>query len=125
MSKTKSKKTAKRKTTGAARKGSSSRKLKIGDRIRIIDIPSGFKDPNYDLKDAEHREMRTAELFRFCLGREFVIQEFDQYGHAELSVDENRTVRKKFGLNTIWIEPKFLERIQESSGKASRKRKAN
>ena len=125
MSKTRSKPTAKRKTTGAARKGSSSRKLKIGDRIRIIDIPSGFRDPSYDLKDVEHREMRTAELFRFCLGREFVIQEFDQYGHAELSVDENRTVRKKFGLNTIWIEPKFLERIQESSGKASRKRKAN
>ena len=52
--------------------------------------------------------MRTAELFRFCLGREFAIEAFNQYGYAELSVDEDRGVRKKFGLNTIWIEPKFL-----------------
>jgi hypothetical protein len=125
MLRTRSKQSAKRTTTGAARKGSSSRKLRIGDRVRIIDIPSGFKDPNCDLNDALFREMRTAELFRFCWGREFVIQGFDKYEYADLSVDEDRAVRKKFGLNTIWIEPKFLERIKESSGKASRKRKAN
>jgi hypothetical protein len=125
MSKTKSKQAAKRTTTGAARKGSSSRKLRIGDRVRIIDIPSGFKDPNYDLKDAEHREMRTAELFRFCLGRDFAIEEFDQYGNAELSVDKDRSVRKKFGLNTIWMEPEYLERIQSGKSKVLGKRKAN
>ena len=115
----------KTKTRRAARKSSSSRKLKIGDRVRIIDISSGFKDLNYDLKDVEHREMRTAELFRFCLGREFAIQGFDQYGYAELSVDKDRSVRKKFGLNTIWIEPEFLERIKVIRGKVSRKRKTN
>jgi hypothetical protein len=125
MLRTRSKQSAKRTTTGAARKGSSSRKLRIGDRVRIIDIPSGFKDPNCDLKDTEHREMRTAELFRFCVGREFVIQEFDQYGHADLSVDKDRAVRKKFGLNTIWIEPEFLERIKPSRDKVSGKREAN
>jgi len=125
MSRTKNKVATKRKTTGAALKGSSSRKLKIGDRVRIIDIPYGFKDPDCDLKDPLFREMRTAELFRFCLGREFMIQNFGRYGHADLSVHEDRAVRKKFGLNTIWIEPKFLERIKESRGKASRKRKAN
>ena len=125
MSKTRSKPAAKRKTTGAARKGSSSRKLEVGDRVRIIDVSADLKDANYDLKDADHREMRTAELFRFCLGREFVIQEFDQYGYAELSVDKDRAVRKKFGLNTIWIEPEFLERIKLGRGKVARKRKAN
>jgi hypothetical protein len=114
MSKIKSKLAAKQKTTGAARKSSSSRKLKIGDRVRIIDIPSGFKDPSYDLKEAEERwKIRTAELFRFCLGREFAIQAFNQYGYAELSVDKDRTVRKKFGLNTIWIEPEFLARVRK------------
>ena len=121
----KNKASAKRKTTGAARKGSSSRKLKIGDRVRIVDIPAGFKDPNCDLNDVLFREMRTAELFRFCLGREFVIQEFDQYGYADLRVDEDRAVRKKFGLNTIWIEPKFLERIKRTKGEVAGKRKAN
>jgi hypothetical protein len=100
---------AKRKTTGAARKSGSSRKLKIGDRVRIVDIPPGFRDPNYDLKDG----MRTAELFRFCLGREFAIQAFDHYGHAELSVDKDRSVRKQFGLNTIWIEPGFLAKVRK------------
>ena len=114
MSKRKSKLAAKRNPTGAARKSSSSRKLKIGDRVRVVEIPSGFKDPNYDLKDAEHREMRTAELFRFCLGREFAIQAFNKYGYAELSVDKDRTVREKFGLNTIWIEPESLARVRKS-----------
>ena len=125
MSKTKNKSSAKRRATGAARKGSSSRKLKIGDRVRIVDIPSGFKDPNCDVNDEVFREMRTAELFRFCLGREFVIQDFGRYGHADLSVDHDPAVRKKFGLNTIWIEPRFLERIIPSRGKVSRKRKTN
>ena len=104
MSKRRSKLAAKRKAKGAARKSSSSRKLKIGDRVRIIDIPLGFKDPDCDLNDALFREMRTAELFRFCLDREFAIQAFNQYGYAELSVDKDRSVREKFGLNTIWIE---------------------
>ena len=126
MSRTKNKLTAKRKTTGAARKGSSSRKLKIGDRVRVIDISEDMKDPNFDLKDAEHREMRTAELFRFCLGREFVIRDFDRYGNAELRVGEDPAVRKKFGRHHwIWMEPEFLERIILSRGKVSEKRKAN
>jgi len=115
MSKTRSKIVAKRKAKGAARKSSSSRKLKIGDRVRIVDIPSGFKDPNYDLKeDDEHWKMRTAELFRFCLGREFAIQAFNKYGYAELSVNKDQSVRKKFGLNTIWIEPEFLVRVRQT-----------
>ena len=115
MWKRKSKLAARRKTTGAARKSSSSRNLKNGDRVRIIDIPSGFKDPNYDRKDADdHWKMRTAELFRFCVGREFTIQAFDQYGHAELSVDQDRSVRKKFGLNTIWLEPGLLARVRKT-----------
>jgi hypothetical protein len=115
MSKTRSKIAAKRTTAGAAGRGSSPRKLKIGDRVRIIDIPSGFKDPNYDRKDADAPwKMRTAELFRFCVGREFAIQAFNQYGYAELSVDKDRSVRKKFGLNTIWIEPEFLARVRKT-----------
>ena len=114
MSKRKSKLAAERKTTGAARKSSSSRELKIGDRVRVVDIPSGVKDPKYDLKDAEHREMRTPELFRFCLGREFAIQAFNQYSYAELSVDKDRSVREKFGLNTIWIEPEFLACVRKT-----------
>jgi hypothetical protein len=123
---TRSELAAKRKTTGAARKGSSSRRLKIGDRVRIIDISSDLKDPNYDLNHEECREMRTAELFRFCLGREFAIHDFDQYGNAELWVGEDPKVRKKFGdSHWIWVEPECLERITLSRGKVAGKRKAN
>jgi hypothetical protein len=116
----------KTKTTRAARKGSSSRKLKIGDRVRIIDISSDLKGANHDLKDAEHREMRTAELFRFCLGREFTIRDFDRYGNAELRVEEDPAVRTKFGKSHwIWVEPEYLERIKLSRVKVKRKREAN
>jgi hypothetical protein len=126
MSKTKSKPSAKRKATRAARLGSSSRRLKIGDRVRIVDIPADLKDKNYDLKDIDHREMRTDELFRFCLGREFAVQGFGRYGHVELGVGEDRAVRKRFGWShTIWVDPEFVERIRSSRGKVSGKRKAN
>ena len=123
MLKTRNKVAAKRKTRRAARRGSSSSKLKVADRVRIIDIPSGFKNLDCELKDPLFRELRTGELFRFCLGREFVIQGFDQYGHADLNVDEDRAVRKQFGLNTIWIEAKFLERVEPGENKVAGKRK--
>ncbi len=126
MSTRRNKQTAKRKATGAARKSSFPRKLKIGDQVRISDISSDLKDLDYDLKHDECRDMRTAELFRFCLGREFVIHDFDRYGNAELHVGEDPAVRKKFGRSHwIWVEPEYLERIRVSKGKASRKRKAN
>jgi hypothetical protein len=100
MSKTRSKRHQGGNTDGAARKGSPShhrRPFAIGDRVRVENIPDDLRDPEYDTKDADHREMRTAELFRFCLGREFTIQGFDKYG-LELRADKNKAVRAKFGL---------------------------
>ena len=94
--------------------------LEIGDRIRIIDIPSDLKDPNYDLKGAEHREMRTAELFRFCLGREFAIRGFGRFGTVELEASANRAVRKEFGkYQTIWMEPAHLKVIRKKKQQKS------
>jgi hypothetical protein len=88
--------------------------LEVGDRIRIIDIPPDFKDPNYDLKGAEHREMRTAELFRFSLGRQFTVQNFGRYGTVELDAGANREVRKEFGkYQTIWLEPGQLKVVRK------------
>jgi hypothetical protein len=86
--------------------------LEIGDRVRIIDIPSDLKDPSYDRKDADHRDMRTAELFGFCLGRVFTIYGFGRHGHIELEVSKSPPVRKNFGLSTIWIEPEFVKRVR-------------
>jgi hypothetical protein len=86
--------------------------LGIGDRVLITDISSDFKDPGYALQDADHREMRTAELFRFCVGRVFTIHGFGRW-YVELEVTKSPVVRKKFGLNTIWIEPEFVKRIRK------------
>ena len=98
--------------------------LKVGGRVRIIDISSDLKDPNFDLKDAQRRQFRTAELFRFCLGREFTIQDFDRYGFVELDASENPAVRRKFGrFHTIWSEPEFLEKVGRQRLKARSKRR--
>jgi hypothetical protein len=73
MSKTKSNSSVKA-AQRVARKNRLTRRrlgLEIGDRVRITDISPELKDPKYDLKDAEHREMRTAELFNFLPGSSF------------------------------------------------------
>ena len=83
-----------------------------------MDIPEDLKDSNYDLKDGDYREMRTAELFRFCLGREFTVQGFDKFGNVELRADKNRAVRGKFGCwHSMWLEPGFLKRVRKHKQK--------
>jgi hypothetical protein len=64
--------------------------------------------------------MRTGELFRFCVGRRFTIRGFGRYGQIELRVDQDPTVRKKFGLNSIWIEPKFIELVSKTRRRVDR-----
>jgi len=123
MSKTRSKSPAEKASEKALRKNKSVRRklgLDIGDRVRIIDIPSHLKDPGYDLHSAEHKEMRTAELFRFCLGREFTIYGFDRYGYVEFEPSKSPTILKKFGMCTIWVEPEFLKLVRK--GRAREKR---
>jgi hypothetical protein len=115
MSKTRSKSSTKKNAEKVVRKPTlRPLGLEIGDGVRITDIPSHLKDPKYDLVDAERREMRTAELFRFCLGRVFTIYGFGRHGHVELEVSKSPPVRKKFGLSTIWIEPEFVKRVRKS-----------
>jgi hypothetical protein len=104
---------------GAAQKNRRTRRkleLEIGDRVRIIDISSDLKDPKYDAKDDKDWPMRTGELFRFCLGREFTIRDFGKYSTVELEAGANRDVRKKFGkYHTIWMEPEFLKIVRKKS----------
>jgi hypothetical protein len=76
----------------------------MGDRVWIADIPSDL-NPGYK----DDPPMRTAALFRFCLGKKFVVRGFDRYGFVELRVDDDPRVKKKFGLNSIWVEPKSIE----------------
>jgi hypothetical protein len=64
--------------------------------------------------------MRTGELFRFCVGRKFTIEGFGRHGHIELRVDEDPAVKRKFGLNSIWIEPQFIELITKNRRRVDR-----
>jgi len=102
----------------AARKGSLSRlgrQFKIGDRVRIVDISEDLKDPQYDSRHPVTTDMRSAELFRFCVGRVFKIYGFDRYGNIELHVGNSPAVRRKFGSqqDVIWSEPEFLKVVRK------------
>lgn len=90
-----------------------------------MDILPHLKDPAYDANvRPELRDMRTGELFRFCLGREFTIQGFGKYGTVELEAGANRAVRKKFGkYHTIWMEPEYLRRVRKRKGGSAVKKR--
>jgi hypothetical protein len=64
--------------------------------------------------------MRTAELFRFCVGKEFVIRDFGRYGHLELETDDDPRAKREFGLNSIWLEPELVKLISRTQRKVSR-----
>jgi hypothetical protein len=56
--------------------------------------------------------MRTSELFRFCLGREFKVYGFDGYGFVELRPSDDPDVKREFGNHqTIWIDPEQVEAL--------------
>ena len=107
---------------GAARKSSPKylkSDLKVGDRVRILDIPEDLKDSDFDRKDPHTPKLRTGELFRFCLGKTFTVYGFGRYGHVELQVGKNREVRGNFGWSdTIWIEPEFLKLVRRKPSSA-------
>ena len=105
----------------AARKGRPAyleSNFKVGDRVKVLDVPEDLKDPDCDLKDPGYPKLRTGELFRFCLGRVFTVFGFGRYGHVELQVDRSPAVRKKGFSGTIWIEPEFLKRVGKQPLKA-------
>ena len=121
MWKTRNKKEANKGSKRAARKGGPydlRHGFRIGDRVLVADIPSDLKDPKYK----DDPEMRTGELFRFCLKRTFLVRGFDRYGFIELRVDDDPVVKRKFGLNSIWLEPKFLVLVSNSTRRVSEPR---
>jgi hypothetical protein len=84
--------------------------------VRIVDIPRDLKNPRYKDDPA----MRTSELFRFRVGQTFSVSGFDRYGFVELLVSDDPAVKRKFGLNSIWMEPEFLELVAKTRRKVTR-----
>ncbi len=82
----------------------------------MIDIPEDLKDPDFDAKhDTEEPKLRTAELFRLCVGRVFTVFGFGRHGHVELRVGNSPAVRKAGMSGWIWIEPEFLKLVRRKS----------
>jgi hypothetical protein len=51
------------------------------------------------------------------VGRKFLVSGFDRYGFVELQVSDDPAVKRKFGLNSIWMQPGFLELITKTKRK--------
>lgn len=68
-----------------------SKKLDVGDWVRLAEIPPG-KMPE-----------ETRIVFEKALGKTFKIENFDEYGCAELDL-----TKKVAKYNSIWVEPYFL-----------------
>ncbi|HEX3741663.1 MAG TPA: hypothetical protein VHV29_18340 [Terriglobales bacterium] len=72
--------------------------MKLGDQVRIIGMPDGLE---------ESPDFSTRSTFEKCLGHEFVVASFNQFGMAELEI---QSITGNFG-ESIWVEPKFLQVI--------------
>jgi hypothetical protein len=81
--------------------------MKIGDRVRVVKIPSGLQEG----------ELKTRTVFRKCIGRIFKVEGFQ---HELIELNVGRAVGKASYMETIWIEPEFLEKV--TSRTASRKK---
>jgi hypothetical protein len=73
--------------------------MRIGDKVRLIVLP-----PDLPVGDAD---LPTKAVFNKCLGHDFAIAGFNDFGLAELLVE---SVTGSVG-ETIWVEPEFLELI--------------
>jgi len=72
--------------------------MKIGDKVRLIGVPSGLED---------FPDLPTKSTFEKCLGREFTVAAINEIGWAELPI-EFVTCNKG---EKIYVAPHFLKVI--------------
>jgi len=72
--------------------------MKIGDKIRLVDVPDGLED---------YPDFPTKSTFAKCIGREFVISDFNEHGMAEIEIYSVTGSKSE----KIWVEPKFLKLV--------------
>ena len=81
--------------------------MKVGDRVRIVQIPKGLKDDG---------DFKTKTVFTKCLGKFFKV---DGFQHELIELNVGRVLNKPSYMETIYIEPEFLEVV--ASRPSSRK----
>jgi hypothetical protein len=77
-------------------------RLKVGDRIRVAQIP-----PSVLL--AQQRFPETLELFQKAVGRVYEIRGIDEHGHAELWLRDDGSEDIGGGAHSIYVEPEFVQ----------------
>lgn len=81
--------------------------MKIGDKVRMLAAPP----------DLPEGELNTQSLFKLCIGQRFSIVGF-QGRLLELEVGE--ILGKKPCMDSIWIEPEYVELIGNPEGENQR-----
>ena len=69
------------------------RVIQVGEWVRLVIIP-----PDVGKMPAE-----TRSVFRRAVGKTFMVEDFNEYGLAELDLS-----KKVERYNTIWVEPEYL-----------------
>jgi hypothetical protein len=75
--------------------------MKVGDRVRVVKMPAELVEG----------KLKTKTLFGLCLGNVFTIVGF-QKKWVDLEIGD--VVGKAPGMETMWIEPEFVELVKVS-----------
>ena len=77
-------------------------RLQLEDLVKLLHVPAAVKSD----------KIRSPETFDLCArstGRTFTIRGFNDYGMAELWIDEEGRDSTDACADSIWIEPDCLE----------------
>jgi hypothetical protein len=80
--------------------------FKVGDLVRVIRIPPALSDS---------AGIGTPGVFEHALGKTFRVEAVSELGHLELVVAERHPSKDTFESDTIWIEPEFVEAIDDAT----------
>ncbi len=76
---------------------------RIGDRVVLTVLPPWV----HQLPE------ESVKVFRFCVGRSYVVQEIDEYGHLVLDVSVDVDARFGGFKNDIRVEPEFVRVLSD------------
>jgi hypothetical protein len=77
--------------------------VKAGDAVRLIAVPANLKDD---------RVLQTRTLFEKCLGKTFPIAALEAVNglpYPLVRLDVGQIVGEEAYMQTIWVEPEYLQ----------------
>lgn len=80
--------------------------MKVGDRVRVVQVPKGVRDDG---------EFKTKTVFTKCLGKVFTVEGFQ---HELIELNVGHVLSKPAYMETIYIEPEFLEVVTRKKGRS-------